>query len=84
MARPVVVCRSACAILEDRLGNDATVIGLAAQRLFAHTDHPHARALLRMILRSAQRIARLHEGLTPCDDCLGCNGPDRTPPARTR
>ncbi len=71
--RPVVLCRGACELLEDGLGNDVTVIGLALQRLIRVPGLPvEAR---RWIVAARERVATLerrYRGLTPCDRCPGC------------
>ena len=73
--RPVVLCRSACLVLEDRLGNGVLAIALAAGRLLTVRTESERRRYIVMIRRQAERLEAIHRGLTPCDRCPGC--PDR-------
>ncbi|WP_025322246.1 hypothetical protein [Deferrisoma camini] len=70
--RPVVLCRGACEILEDALGNDVTVLALAVQRMLRAGVTTEQRRYLVMIRERVQRIEARYRGLTPCDRCPGC------------
>ena len=76
-ARPVVLCASAHAILEDRLGNICCVLGLAAGRLLTATSDARRRELIVIIRRAARQIEELHRGLYPCRHCGGCDAGPR-------
>lgn len=71
--RPVVLCRGACEILEDGLGNDVTVVGLALQRLLRVPGLPvEARRWVVLARARLDLLEARYRGLTPCDRCPGC------------
>ncbi len=70
--RPVVLCASAHAILEDRLGNICCVLGLASARLLTATGDARRRELVIIIRRAARQLEEIHRGLYPCRQCGGC------------
>ena len=81
MPRPLVLCRSACEVAEDRIGNSILVIAVAAQRLATARSDAEMRRLVVMIRRHAERLESFHRGLTPCDRCGLCTG---APPPKGR